>query len=121
MMNLNEMSDEAILSIFEEIGVKQYDMLDGLQIKKYNILYNKLRSMVAELKDMPGDRRAILAKHYDHPNLQVRLNAAKFTIAVFPGEARAQLVAIGETGRCPQSASALSKLDALDEGLWKPT
>jgi hypothetical protein len=80
-----------------------------------------LIGLLTELKNMPGDRRAMLAKHYDHPNLQVRLNAAKFTIAVFPEEARAQLVAIGETGRCPQSASALSKLDALEEGFWKPT
>jgi hypothetical protein len=121
MTDLNEISDKSILLIFEEIGIKQYHLLDGLQIKKYNALYYKLRSMVAEMKNMPGDRRAILAKHYNHPNLQVRLNAAKFTIAVFPEEARAQLVAIGETGRCPQSASALSKLDALDEGTWKPT
>jgi hypothetical protein len=117
-MNYNE---EIILKRIEEIGLKQFIHLDGLEVRKYNILFRELVKLVSMLRDQNEDRRIILKKHYSHSNLQVRLNAAKNTLAVYPEEARAQLRAIELTNRHPQAMDAGMCLSNLENGIFKPT
>ena len=51
---------------------------------KFDRLVDDLIAVEAELKSRTGDERAALLKLYDHPNMQVRLNAAQATLAVAP-------------------------------------
>ena len=50
---------------------------------------------------------------YKSPNMQVRLQAARLTIAVAPAEAQSVLENIARFGHVPQSANARGKLEAL--------
>jgi len=75
----------------------------------------------AELKSRASDQRRALMTLYEHPSAQVRLNAAKATLAVAPVEAREQLEAIANSGDFPQYGHAGMSLDALDRGIFKPT
>ncbi len=74
-----------------------------------------------ELKARPGDARHALVSLYQHPNLQVVLNAAKATLAVAPDAARRMIEAIAESKAYPQAGDAGMCLDNLDRGIFKPT
>jgi hypothetical protein len=121
MKDVADWNEDSIMKRIEEIGFKQFFHLDRLEIKKYNLLFKELKNLIEELKKRPGDRRVILRAHYRHENLQVWLNAAKHTLAVFPDEARAQLEAIEQTNRHPQAMDAGMCQYNLDTGIFKPT
>ena len=52
--------------------------------------------------------------------MQVRLNAAKSTLAVAPEAARQELRAIADSREYPQADAGMC-LGNLDEGIFKPT
>jgi hypothetical protein len=52
--------------------------------------------------------------------MQVRVKAAKATLAIAPEAARAQLEAIRASGWQPQALEAGMSLGFLDEGIYKP-
>jgi hypothetical protein len=56
---------------------------------------------------------------YDHPNLQVRLNAAKFFYALDPEAAVATFQAIKESRHHPWAMDAGMSLSALEMGMSK--
>jgi hypothetical protein len=58
---------------------------------------------------------------YDHPNVQVRLNAANATLAVAPQEARNLLEKIANSNLFPQAGDAGMALVGLKRGSYKPT
>jgi hypothetical protein len=58
---------------------------------------------------------------YGHPNAQVRLMAAKATLALVPEAGRRLLQAIAESGPGPQAGDAGMSLDNLARGIFKPT
>jgi hypothetical protein len=74
-----------------------------------------------ELKSRPGDQRRALTPLYSHPNAQVRLNAAKSTLALAPEVARATMQAIIDGREFPQALDAGMLLGGLDSGEYKPT
>jgi hypothetical protein len=74
-----------------------------------------------ELKMRHGDQRRELLSLYDHPNVQVRLNAAKVTLAVAPEPAREVLQAISDSLEYPQAGDAGMSLWNLEQGIFKPT
>jgi hypothetical protein len=80
-----------------------------------------LEDVESELKSREGDQRSTLLALFDHPNVQVRLTAAKAALAVAPKEARAQLQKLRESHEFPQAGDAGMTLRALDEGIFKPT
>lgn len=75
-----------------------------------------------ELKSRPGDQRSILTPLIFHPSLQVRLNASIATLAVTP-DALMMLRTIAALDRAwnPERSTALSMVNALDEGRYIPT
>jgi hypothetical protein len=121
MKSVSSLSDELISQMIENIGEKQYKLLEGYKVSEYNKLFMELESIIEELKKRPGDRRIVLKGHYGHPNIQVRLNAATHTLVVAPDEARALLQAIADTKHYPQAAEAGLRLDHLATGFYKPT
>lgn len=105
---------------FVEIGIEQDAASAGPSRTRYNKLYGEKAALLAELRERPGDERRLLLKFYDHPNLQVRLNAAKATLVVAPVEARRELERIRASRHHPQAGEAGMAIWALDEGIFKP-
>ncbi|QIS94660.1 DUF2019 domain-containing protein [Nitratireductor mangrovi] len=120
MTRLNNTPLDTLISSFIEIGVAQADALDAFDTRRFNRLYDREDEIVNELRARPGDQRRVLLTLFNHPNMQVRLNAAKSTLAVAPQEARAQLRAIQESQRFPQAGDAGMSLWNLEKGYFRP-
>ncbi len=90
-------------------------------IRKQNKCVEEQMAIAAELKSRPGDQRSVLFVLYEHPNVQVRLNAARLTFAVAPKAARDIVQVIADSKRQPQAMDAGMCLYALDQGIFKPT
>ncbi len=88
---------------------------------KFNRLFKNMRVVEEELRSRESDQRRVLLSFLTHPNEQVRLNAAKATLAIAPAEARRTLELLARMSVGPQSGDAGMCLWALDEGIFKPT
>jgi hypothetical protein len=120
-ITLSEMTTEELILKFAEIGVAQDDALLHDQVAKFNRFFDSKTAVTAELSGRPGDQRRALLKLFDHPNLQVQLNAAKATLAIDPVAARRKLEEISEKKWAPQGLDAGMSLWNLDRGVFKPT
>lgn len=120
-VNLPSMTTEQLVQLFTELAVQQDAALLYRAQGEVNKLYFKLDAINKELKSRPGDQRSALLPLYDHKNMQVRVKAAKATLAIAPEAARAQLEAIRASGWQPQALEAGMSLGFLDEGVYKPT
>ena len=96
------------------------EALETDQDARYKRLYWKLDAVQQELRARAGDQRRALAELYDHPNPQVRLDAAMATLVVLPDRARAAPRMIIDRDEFPQAADAGFTLDDLDEGRFAP-
>lgn len=119
--NLSDWRVADLVSLFVEIGVAQDKALLHDETAAFNRLYARKADILDELKSRGSDGRRSLLPLFDHPNLQVRLNAAKATLAVAPDDARKTLEAIRETGWQPQAGDAGMCLWTLNKGIFKPT
>jgi hypothetical protein len=119
-IDIKNASDEDLVARFAEIGGKQFDAIELGEISRFNRLFDDDVKIVEELKHRPGDHRRVLMTLYDHPNIQVRLNAAKSTLAVAPVAARQLIQAIADSKEYPQAGDAGMCLWTLDEGIFKP-
>ena len=113
--------DEDLLQSYALIGVAQDDALAANRLREFNQLFAQKQMIERELKLRNGDQRSKLMELYSHPNMQVRLNAAKATLAVRPEQARRQLELISVSGEFPQAGDAGMSLWNLDRGVFKPT
>lgn len=120
-MPVGEMTSSQLVERFTAISLEQDDALLGGEISRFNRLYDQKTAILNELKSRPGDQRSLLLTLFSHQNAQVRLNAAKSTLAVEPGLARAQLQTIADSREYPQAGDAGMCLVNLDRGIFKPT
>lgn len=118
---LRDMSADQLVNQFAAIAIRQGDALLGNDIRQVNRLFDQLEALENELKSRVGDQRTALIALYDSPNMQVRVKAAKATLAVAPAAARAQLEQIEASGWQPQAGEAGMSLWNLDRGVFKPT
>ena len=114
------MTTKELVDLFAEIGIAQSQALLRGENAKFSQLYWRMDDVSNELKRRDGDQRRNLIALYNHPNVHVRLNAAKRTLAVAPVEARNQLQAIVDSRRFPQAGDAGMCLDNLESGFFKP-
>ncbi|MEQ1943320.1 DUF2019 domain-containing protein [Mesorhizobium sp. VNQ89] len=114
-----KMSLEELVASFVEIGVAQSAAAEEFRISTFNKLYDRKKLIINELRRRDNDQRRLLIALYDHPNIQVRLNAAKSTYALNTQGARAVIQAIADTKIQPWAGSAGMTLWSLDEGLGK--
>lgn len=119
--DLKKMSTPDLVDRFAALGVGQYHAELRGELTKENKLILQMRPLVEELKARPGDQRTALLPLLDHANVQVRLMAAKLTLAVAPATARQVLQAIKDSGQQPQALDAGMCLWNLDRGVFKPT
>ena len=118
--SFSTMTTEKLVQLFAELAVEQDKALLLRAISTVNKIYDKLEAIKGELKSRPGDQRSALLPLYTHKNMQVRVKAAKATLAIAPEAARAQLEAIRASGWQPQALAAGMSLGFLDEGAYKP-
>jgi hypothetical protein len=73
-----------------------------------------------ELRRRGLQARLALLRLFDHPNMQVRLQAAKWSLGVAPEAARQVIESISESNWFPQAGIAGMTLSNLDSGVFKP-
>jgi hypothetical protein len=117
---LEEMTINQLVSRFAELGVAQDRALLYSEIAKFNRLFLEMAAVRNELKRRPGDQRRALLTLYNHPNMQVRLQAATVTLAIAPEAARRLIEAIASSRKYPQAGDAGMTLDSLDRGIFVP-
>jgi hypothetical protein len=120
-LNLDTATVSQLVERFIEISVSQDEALLRQEISKFNRLFDQLEEVEHALKKRAGDQRQALIPLYEHPNMQVRVTAAKATLAVAPSAARQTLESIRESKWPPQALDAGMCLRALDRGIFKPT
>jgi len=113
------MSLEELVASFVEIGIAQGAAAEEFRTATFNRLFARESKILDELKRRGNDERRVLISLYDHPNVQVRLNAAKSTYALNTPGARAVIQSIADTKFQPWAGSAGMTLWALDEGIGK--
>jgi Domain of unknown function (DUF2019) len=119
--NLKDVSVGELVSRFAEICIAQDTALLHDELEKFTRLFREMRSISEELKSRPGDQRQALLILFEHPNIQVRLKAAKATLAVAPAAARHALEEIKASQWQPQAGEAGMSLWNLEQGIFKPT
>lgn len=118
--NVGAMTTNELVERFAAIGVEEDQALRSDDLRRYKKLALQMRAIDEELKGRPGDQRRSLLTLYDHPNFQVRLMAAKLTLAVAPEAARRMLELIYQRRHQPQSGDAGMCLSMLDRGAFVP-
>ncbi|MGO9007607.1 MAG: DUF2019 domain-containing protein [Beijerinckiaceae bacterium] len=114
------MTTDELVARFAEVGIAQDDTLFHDQYAKFNRLYNKMQLVDDELRRRGRDARLALLRLYAHPNMQVRLQAAKWTLGISPEAARKVIQSIRDWKLYPQALDAGMTLRALDDGTYKP-
>lgn len=117
---LENLSVAELLERFATIAVEEDKATFEDDNARYNRLFLELEAVENELKSRPGDQRRELLSLFDHPNIQVRLMAAKATLAVAPEAARKMLQAIEGWRRQPYAGDAGMCLVMLDRGIFVP-
>jgi hypothetical protein len=110
-----------LVARFTALGLEQYQARLRNEQKRLNRAMLEMFDVAAELKSRAGDQRSALLALYEHPNLQVRLMAAKLTLAVAPAAAQELLKTIAESKDYPQAGDAGMSLWALEKGISRPT
>jgi Domain of unknown function (DUF2019) len=117
---LEELTVGQLVERFTEITLDQDKALRTSKHAKFNRLFEEMEAVKGELKKREGDQRRALLRLYDHPNAQVRLKAAKATLAIAPDRAVRALKVIAESREYPQAGEAGMSLDNLESGVFKP-
>ncbi len=118
---LKGLSTSELMLLFEKLCIEQYNALERDEIAAFNKRYDKIQAIADELKSRPGDQRRVLMQLFGHPNMQVRLTAAKVNLAVDYIAARREIQAIVDSKWFPQAGDAGMTLHHLDTGFYKPT
>lgn len=114
------MSIDELIERFATLGVAQDDALLHDWHGKFNRLFDQMAAIGDELKRRGPEARLELQRLYSHQNLQVRLQAAKWTLGVAPVAARQVIQQIYDWKIPPQFFDAGMCLANLDDGRFKP-
>lgn len=119
-IRLQDMSVTELVDSFTTAALGQFQAELQSDIAKQNKFVEQAMAIAAELKSRSGDQRSALLKLYEHPNVQVRLNAARLTLAVAPVAARQVVQEIADSRKYPQAGDAGMCLWTLEQGIFKP-
>jgi hypothetical protein len=134
--DLKAMSVDELVDLFAEIGVAQgqaseegilppeepsvQPIIEAAK-KKFDKLYGEMEAVDQELRVRGLDARLALTRLYDHPDMQVTLQAARYTLGVAPEVARQVIQWVANSKWPPQYFDARMTLVNLDNGVFKPT
>jgi len=114
--DMPSMGIDGMMALFEQACMEQYDTYVDDDLIKYNINYNIMIAVNDELKARGVPARLSLLRFFDHPNLQVRVQAATLSYRVAPEAARRCLEDIAKARFPDQSLAAGMTLRAIDNG-----
>lgn len=118
---LKLLSSTELKLLFEKLCVEQYDSIDRGESAAFNRRYDKIQAIETELRSRPGDQRRILMQLFGHPNMQVRLTAARATLAIDYLAARREIQEIADSRWGPQCGDAGMTLYNIDTGFYRPS
>jgi hypothetical protein len=118
---LTRLSADELVQRFADLSAQHGDAIYHWETARANRIYPKIQAVADELKSREGDQRARLLRLYDHPNIFVRLKAAKATLAVEPLVAREAIQRIADSKERPAAFEAGMSLAMLDEGIYTPS
>ena len=119
--DLQGMTVDQLVRRFVAIALEQDEAELRSDAGALKSLYWLMDAVREELKTRDGDQRRALVPLYDHPNVQVRLKAAKSTLAIAPQAARSVLAVIANSRQFPQAGEAGMSLWNLEQGIFRPT
>jgi Domain of unknown function (DUF2019) len=120
-VRLEEMTVKQLVERFVRIALDQYDAILDEDNDKYNRLYDDNEAVEGEFKKRGADQRRALISLFNHPNRQIRYNAAMAMLAIVPDAARQVLQTISDRDEQPQAMDARSIMKSLDAGRYIPT
>jgi hypothetical protein len=110
-VTLQELTIDELVDRFVELGIGQDQAELYDENSKYNMLFKQMTAVDQELRARGREARLALLRLYNHPNMQVREQAAIKTLGVAP-EAASKWQ--------PQALDAAMILRGLDSGQYKP-
>ncbi len=114
------MTVDQLVDRFAEIGVAQ-DQAELLgEIGKFTRLFDKMHLVDIELRARGLTARLALLRLFEHQNMQVRLQAAKWSLGIAPEAARHVIEEIKKAQWFPQALEAGMTLRNLNSGFFKP-
>ncbi len=119
-VTLQELTIDELVDRFVELGIGQDQAELYDENSKYNMLFKQMTAVDQELRARGREARLALLRLYNHPNMQVREQAAIKTLGVAPEAARKVLEAIRASKWQPQALDAGMILRGLDSGQYKP-
>jgi hypothetical protein len=119
-IKLEQMTINQLVDRFAETAIAQDDAVWFIKTRLYNRLYKQLEEIDLELRARGPAARLSLCRLFTHPNMQVRLQAATWSLGVAPTEARKVLEVIRPMKTFPQALDAGMTLIGLDDGTFKP-
>lgn len=114
--DIKKLSTNEIVDMIEVIGIQQYEAKFESNYPLFRRLLAKQWKLEDELKSRHNDERHALVKHFSHPIVQVRLNAANAVYALMPKKARGVLEEIANGTEFPFSADAAMCIGEIDAG-----
>lgn len=115
-IDIRRMTVIELVEHFTELCLGQFAAeLSGKYSLENSLIRRSIR-VADELKAREGDQRRALVPLLSHPNPQVRVMAAEFTLSVAPIAARQTLQEIWDRKEFPQAAQAMGTLRALERG-----
>lgn len=118
--SLNSLPNADIVHRFEQLCIEQYDAMERDENARVNRLIWRVHALEMELKSRAGDQRRLLISLFGHPNMQVRLSAARANLAVDYLAARRELQDIVDGQWQPQAMDAGITLHNIDTGFYRP-
>jgi hypothetical protein len=117
---LEKLTVDQLVECFAEIGVAQDQALLYDEHKKFTRLFDQMHLVDIELRARGLTARLALLRLFDHQNMQVRLQAAKWSLGIAPEAARHVIEEIKKAQWFPQALEAGMTLRNLDSGFFKP-
>ncbi|MGH6812855.1 MAG: DUF2019 domain-containing protein, partial [Methylocella sp.] len=100
---LEYLTVDQLVARFAEIGIAQDQAELMGEIGKVNRLFGQMNEVDQELRRRGLEARLALLRLFNHPNMQVRLQAAKWSLGVAPEAARKVIESISESNWFPQA------------------
>ena len=119
--NLQTLSSPELVDRFTAVEIAQFHAELQGDVDKQNKCVAEAMAIADELKRRSGDQRSALLVLYGHSNIQVRLMAAKLTLAITPAAARNVIQTIADSKKHPQAMDAGMCLWTLEQDTFKPT
>jgi hypothetical protein len=104
--NPQDMNIDQLVKMFTVLALGEYEAFEMGDNAKFRRLFQQMTDLMNELKSRPIEQRRALMTLYQHPNPQVRCEAAFATSDFDPQAARRAWEIIIERNEYPQAADA---------------